>query len=112
MAESPVAAIPRLPVNKGGASEFQTHEKPRKGEIMRRLLSLVCLSAGLVLSMGCCHTCDVCDDCGSCGGCYDSHYGVYGTSSCSSCGGYAQATKPAPAGTQIAAPVHSTVKTR
>ena len=77
---------------------------------MRRLLTLVCLSASLVMGAGCCHTCDVCDDCG---GCHDSHYGVYGNTGCASCdAGYAQKSAPISATTKVAGPVHSTVKTR
>jgi hypothetical protein len=78
---------------------------------MRRIFSLGLLMAGLAVSMGCCHTCDVCDDCGGC----DSHYGVYSSPGCSSCGaaGYAQqAPGQVIKSTQVAGPIHSTVKTR
>jgi hypothetical protein len=83
---------------------------------MRRIVSLGVVMAGLVMSLGCCHTCDVCDDCGGC----DSHYGVYSSSGygapgCATCGtdGYAQKTMSAPIkSTRVAGPVHSTVKTR
>ena len=78
---------------------------------MRRLLTMLCLSAGLAVGTGCCHTCDVCDDCG---GCNDA-YTVGSSSGCSTCGnggGYAAKPTVIKKSTAVAMPINSSVKTR
>ncbi|MBX9656645.1 hypothetical protein K2Y11_23760 [bacterium] len=76
---------------------------------MRRLISMLCLAAGLMVGAGCCHTCDVCDDCGGC----NEPYAMSSSSGCATCGNnYASKPTMTKKSTSIAMPVKSTVKTR